>query len=159
MTAEETSSNAPEPAPEVARTTRQIICDVIQELHQQGQVITREVLRDLTGLRWTIIDDHVSRMINEDGTLRRVRAGVFLPVTPMPEPRAVSVTDLPDGTSIIEIGEMVARLYPMERRALANRLAGDAVQLSNIQVGHDYNVLLNEVIRDLRKLKRQSGEV
>jgi hypothetical protein len=67
------------------------------------------------------------------------------------------VTDLPDGTSIIEIGEIVARVYPIERRALANRLAGDAVQLSNIQAGHDYNVLLNEVVRDLRNLKRELG--
>lgn len=52
---------------------------------------------------------------------------------------------------------MVARVYPIERRALANRLAGDAVQLSNIQVGHDYNILLNEVVRDLRNLKRELG--
>lgn len=157
MTTEETSSTPPEPTPEETRTTRQIISDAIQELHQQGQVVTREVLRDLTGLRLTIIDDHVSRMINVEGTVRRVRAGVFLPVTLMPEPRAVSVTDLPDGTSIIEIGEIVARVYPIERRALANRLAGDAVQLSNIQAGHDYNVLLNEVVRDLRNLKRELG--
>lgn len=157
MTAEETSSTPSEPMPEAARTTRQIICDAIQGLHQQGQVITREVLRDLTGLRLTIIDDHISRMIDVEGTLRRVRAGVFLPVIAMPEPRAVSVTDLPDGTSVIEIGEVVAHVYPHERRALANRLAGDAVQLSNIQAGHDYNILLNEVVRDLRKLKREQG--
>lgn len=134
--------------------TRQRILDTIEELVQQNQVVTRETLMELTGLSYHVIDDHVSRMVSDDGTLRRVRAGVYVPCEPPPEPRAVSVTDLPDGTSIIEIGELVARVYPRERRALATRLAGDAMQLSNIQAGENVNMLLNEVMRDLKKIKR-----
>lgn len=158
MTAEVTSSTPPEPTPEETRTTRQIICDTIQELVQQNQVVTRETLMTLTGKSYHVIDDHISRMIHIEGKLRRVRAGVFVPQEPLPEPRAVSVTDLPDGTSIIEIGDLVLRLYPRERRSLATRLAGDAIQLSNIQAAENDNMLLNEVMRDLKKLKRDLGE-
>ncbi|BDE74084.1 DUF977 family protein [Delftia lacustris] len=157
MTAEVTSTTPPEPTPEETRTTRQIICDTIQELVQQNQVVTRETLMTLTGKAYHVIDDHISRMIHVEGTLRRVRAGVFVPQEPLPEPRAVSVTDLPDGTSIIEIGDLVLRLYPRERRSLATRLAGDAIQLSNIQAAENENMLVNEVIRDLKKLKRDLG--
>jgi len=39
--------------------TAQKIWDVLLELHSQEQVITRELLRDLTGLRLQIVDDHV----------------------------------------------------------------------------------------------------
>ena len=141
-------------ANEKKRTTRQIICDTMQELVQQNQVVTRETLMTLTGFSYAIIDDHVSRMIHVEGTLRRVRAGVYVPCEPLPEPRAVSVTDLPDGTSIIEIGDLVLRLYPRERRSLATRLAGDAIQLSNIQIGHDVNFLVSTMWEELKKLRR-----
>lgn len=140
--------------PQDNRTSGQIIRDTIQDLHQQGQVATRELLCDLTGLKMTIVDDHVSRMI-ENGELRRLRAGVFAPIAPMPEPRAVSVTDIPDGTSLIEIGDMVMHLWPRERRDLARRLVGDAVQYSNIQSGVEAGTLATELAAELLATKRE----
>lgn len=136
------------------KTTGQIIWDTIEGLHQQGQVATRELLVDLTGYKMTIIDDHVSRMI-ENGRLRRLRAGVFAPVAAMPEPRPVSVTDLADGTSIIEIGDTVLHLWPRERRSLASRLVGDAVQYSNIQAGVESGTLATELAAELLATKRE----
>ena len=136
------------------KNTGQIILDTIEGLHQQGQVATRELLVDLTGYKMTIIDDHVSRMI-ENGRLRRLRAGVFSPVAAMPEPRPVSVTDLADGTSIIEIGDVVLHLWPRERRSLASRLVGDAVQYSNIQAGVEAGTLATELSVELLAIKRE----
>ncbi|MDR0215925.1 MAG: hypothetical protein LBJ15_18280 [Comamonas sp.] len=136
------------------RTSGQIIRDAIQDLHQQGQVATRELLCDLTGLKMTIVDDHISRMI-ENGELRRLRAGVFSPIAPMPEPRAVSMTRLADGTSLIEIGEIVAHLWPRERRELATLLVGDAVQYSNIQSGVEAGTLATELASELLATKRE----
>lgn len=76
--------------------TAQKIWDVLLELHSQEQVITRELLRDLTGLRPQIVDDHVGRMI-EKGLLRRLRAGVFALEPQYPAARPISVTVLADG--------------------------------------------------------------
>ena len=42
-----------------AKSTGQVIWDAILDLHNQEQVVTREVLADITGLRMTVIDDHV----------------------------------------------------------------------------------------------------
>lgn len=158
MTAATTPNPEPaDPVKEAVRTTRQVICDAIQDLVQQHQVVTRQTLCDVTGLKLTLIDDHVSRM-HDDGELRRLRPGVFAPIAPMPEPRAVSVTDHPDGTTLVEVGDFILRLWPHERRALGTRLAGDALQLSNMQAGHDVNFLVNEVWRELKKLKLDLGE-
>ena len=136
------------------KTTGQIIWDTIQDLHQQGQVATRELLVELTGYKMTIIDDHVSRMI-ENGRLRRLRAGVFAPVAAMPEPRPVSVTDLADGTVLMEIGDVVLHLWPREYRALAKRMVGDAVQYSNIQAGVEAGTLATDLAAELLAAKRE----
>ncbi|WP_353177602.1 hypothetical protein [Delftia acidovorans] len=137
--------------------TAQKIWDVLLELHSQEQVITRELLRDLTGLRLQIVDDHVGRMI-EKGQLRRLRAGVFALEPQYPAARPISVTVLADGCAKVEIGDLCLELWPKERRMLAGLLVGDAVQLSNIQTGHDVNFLVNSVWEELKKLKRDLGE-
>lgn len=136
------------------KTTGQIIWDTIQDLHQQGQVATRELLVELTGHKMTIVDDHVTRMI-ENGRLRRLRAGVYAPVEAMPEPRAISQTRMADGTSLIEIGDTVLRLWPRERRELATMLVGDAVQYSNIQAGVEAGTLATGLAADLLAAKTE----
>lgn len=136
------------------KTTGQIIWDTIQDLHQQGQVATRELLVELTGYKMTIIDDHVTRMI-ENGRLRRLRAGVYAPVEAMPEPRAISQTRMANGTSIIEIGDIVLHLWPRERSELATMLVGDAVRYSNIQAGIEAGTLATELAAELLATKRE----
>ncbi|XJC72765.1 hypothetical protein ACHFCA_17350 [Delftia tsuruhatensis] len=134
------------------KTNRVIVWDAIRELHQQGQVVTREALSGITGVKLINLDDHIKRFV-ESGNLRRIRPGVFIPVDDAPEPRAVTVTKLSDGRSIVEIGEHVVHLWPRERRDLATLLVGDAVQLSNIQTGNEVNFLVNTVWEELKLLK------
>ncbi len=139
------------------QTSAQIIWDAIQDLHQQDQVVTRDLLSGLTGLKMTIVDDHVGKMIN-NGQVRRLRPGVFAPVAVMPEPRPISMTMMPGGMSKMEVGDFCVDLWPTERRMLASMLVGDAVQYSNIQAGHDANFLVNTVWQELKKLRRELGE-
>ncbi|RYF55296.1 MAG: hypothetical protein EOO27_21460 [Comamonadaceae bacterium] len=141
-----------------SRTTAQIIWDTMQELQQQVQVITRQRLMELTGLKYTLIDDHVSRWI-EEGRLRRVLDGVYELPAPMPEPRAVSVTDLPDGMTVIELGDQELRLWPREARALGLRLAGNALQFSSLQQQHDVNALYAEATVRNRALADRVGDL
>ena len=65
------------------RTSRQIVLDAIHEFAGLDHAITRENLQATTGLTQHIIDDHVSRMVDEEGTLRRVRPGVYELSSPM----------------------------------------------------------------------------
>ncbi|UIS65462.1 hypothetical protein [Acidovorax phage AP1] len=136
------------------KTTGQIIWDTIQDLHQQGQVATRELLVELTGYKMTIIDDHVTRMI-ENGRLRRLRAGVYAPVAAMPEPRPVTLTELADGTSILEVGNVVLHLVPREMRVVGKLTYGAAMQYSNIQAGVEVGTLATELATELLATKRE----
>lgn len=134
----------------------QIIWGALVDLRAQGQIATRQVLADVTGLKLVTIDDHVKRLV-EDGQLRRPVAGVVEIVDRMPPPRAVSMTHQPDGPSKLEIGDICVDLWPQERRALANLLLGDAVQYSNIQTGQDINFLVRQVWGELTQLKKDLG--
>lgn len=142
--------------PSKIRTTGEIILDTIRDLHSQEQVITREVLRDTTGLKMSLIDDHIATMI-ADEKIRRVKAGVFVPVDTPPPARPISTTDMPDGMTILEIGDQVLHLTPREVRVLAARLGGQAAQFASIQTGHEVGVLVMEMQTKIRKLERDLG--
>lgn len=130
------------------------ILGVMRELYSLHQVVTRDALVTATGYKLQIIDDHLGTLV-EQGRASRVRAGVFVPVLDWGEPRAVSVTHLHGGLSKIEIGDEVLQLHPAERRMLASLLVGDAVQYSNMQAGHDANLLANELYTVVRMMRRK----
>ncbi|PIG09481.1 hypothetical protein [Comamonas sp. 26] len=134
--------------------TQDEILGAMQELYALHQVVTRDALATATGYKLHILDDHLGKLV-EQGRASRVRAGVYVPVIEWGEPRAVSVTHLHGGLSKIEIGDEVLQLHPAERRMLASLLVGDAVQYSNMQAGHDANLLANELYTALRMLRRQ----
>lgn len=115
------------------RTTAQEVLDWVIDLHQKEQIVTREVLMSAMGLKLSIIDEHLSNLVN-DGKLRRVRRGVFQPVQQMPPPRAMSKTLLPDGWVKLEIGEDVLMLTPRESRMFASMLQGEANLSSHIDL-------------------------
>lgn len=149
-------------APEEKRNTGQIIWGALVDLRAQGQIASRQVLADVTGFKLTTIDDHVNRWV-DDGKLRRPVPGVVEIIDQMPAPRPLSITDLPDGMTIVELGDHEMRMWPQERRALAKRLSGDMVQFSNIEYGRETSVALAEMLATVRKLERQNraleGEV
>ncbi|MDH1766523.1 hypothetical protein N5D37_12890 [Comamonas aquatica] len=137
------------------RTSRQIIWDAIQEMAAMGQAITRKTLQEVTGLTYHIVDDHVSRFVDEDGTLRRVVDGVFELVKGYDAPRPVSVTDLDDGQTIIEVGDQEMRLWPREVRKVAMRLAGEAQQLATMQLQHDVALATQGLQLEFRGVQRE----
>lgn len=137
------------------RTSRQIIWDAIQEMAALGHTITRKTLQEVTGLTYHIVDDHVSRFVDEDGTLRRVVDGVFELVKGYDAPRPVSITDLDDGQTIIEVGDQEIRLWPREVRKLAQRLAGDAQQLATMQLQHDVALATQGLQLEFRGVQRE----
>ena len=125
------------------KATGQIIWETILALRENGQAISRQRLMELTGLRYTLVDDHISRWI-EEGRMRRVVDGVYELTEPMPEPRPVSVTDLHDGMTLIEVGDQELRVWQPEARVIGLRLVGNAMQFAQLQTQHDMSALLVE---------------
>lgn len=138
-------------APGVA--TGQRIWQTIVDLHSADQAITREVLAEATGYKMTIIDDHVTRMV-ENGQLRRVRAGMFVPIPRYAPPRPVYGSMTTDGFFVLEVGDQKVVMQPREARQAGALMAGQFMQLTSIQANHDLNQLANELQEGLKQLKR-----
>jgi len=138
----------------IHRTTKQQILDAIQDLHGAEQLVTREALLEVTGLKLTIIDDRVATLVDEGAVIRKGR-GVFVPATQHPPARPISKTVMPDGMIKIEIGDMVLELTPKEDRALASLQAGTAVQFAAIETGQELSTLMAAMRTRMMKLEAQ----
>ncbi|MEG2469115.1 MAG: hypothetical protein RSB86_17215 [Comamonas sp.] len=137
------------------KSNRERVWTTIMELHSQGQIVTRQRVQELSKLSFHIVDGHITNLIERDGTLRRVMNGVFEPVAAFVETRAITVTDHPDGTTKLEIGDEVIQLTPNEVRMLAKRLQGDAQTASNLQMQQDIGYLSHEVQQQINKQNQE----
>lgn len=115
----------------IQRTTKQQLLDAVQDMHNAEQMVTREALREVTGLSLTIIDDRLGVLV-DDGLIIRKSRGVFVPAVLHPPARPISKTVMPDGLVKIEIGDEVLTLTPREDRTLAGVQAGAALQFLGI---------------------------
>lgn len=136
------------PPQPIRRGVGEQIFQTVQDLHNAGRVATRSVVKDMTGQSYSVVDDHVKRML-EDGRLRRVAPGVFEPVEEMPETRAVFVGRLSNGMWKLEIGDLCVDLNPSEARTLASMLVGTANEMSSLQNARDLADGLADVRRTL----------
>ena len=138
------------------RTNTQIILDAIKDLHCAEQVVTRETLVALTGLKLSIVDDRTGVLIN-DGRVLRVRRGVFIPAQNFAPSRAISTTYLPDGLVKLEVGDDCLDLTPREARMLGRALSGHAMEFASIQAGHE--AVAARAARTVEeRLKHQEGK-
>lgn len=136
-------------------SSTEIIFEAIEDLHNQEQIVTREVLAETTGLKMSIVDDRLSHLVNL-GHIIRVQRGIFVPAPKHRPARLISKTILPDGTVKVDIGDdEVLTLTPREARALGNLMVAEAMQYSNIEMGHHMAILQSEVSGQVRKLTRQ----
>ncbi len=104
-----------------------LIYQTILDLTHRNRVVSRQVIRSITGFELTIIDDHIKSLVDK-GKLRKVVNGVVEPVLEAPEDRAISGTWLPDGTFKLEVGDMCLDLTPREARAVGAITAGIGMQ-------------------------------
>ncbi|MCM1958021.1 hypothetical protein NCZ17_01365 [Acinetobacter modestus] len=135
------------------------ILEAIEDLHNQEQIVTRETLSQLTGLKLSIVDDRLSFLV-DSGQIIRVQRGVFIPAPKHRPSRIMSKMVLPDGTVKIEIGDdQILTLTPREARNLGNLMVAEAMQYANIEMGHHMAILQSEVSGQVRKLSKQVGDL
>lgn len=143
------------------RNSRQIVLDAIQELVGMDQFITRENLQATTGLTQHIIDDHVTRMIDDEGTLRRVRPGVYELVKSVGKMPDVHFSDLgEDGTLVIEVedcGKLVIN-DPRVARKIAERLSGNYAQIAMLEMKYQFGLVSQDMMLELKAAKREMSQ-
>lgn len=143
------------------RNSRQIVLDAIQELVSLGHMITRENLQASTSLTPHIIDDHVSRMVDEEGTLRRVRPGVFELVKGIGKMPNVYFTDIGDDNSLIievdDCGKLVINDARVARK-IAERLSGNYAQNLMLEMKYQFGMVSQDLMLELKTAKRELGQ-
>lgn len=109
--------------------TSQVIYDTVVDLTNTSRRAHRETIAEVSGLKLAIVDDNLKRL-KADGRVKLIERGVYLPVPPAREDRAVSNTILPDGTCKLEVGDDVMSLTMREARALVGVLGGITLQFA-----------------------------
>ena len=142
------------------RSNAEIVLGAIEDLHAREQIVTREILAELTGLKLTTIDDRLAHLV-DNGRIRRVQRGVFVPMEQHKPARPISRTLCPDGTTVLEVGDTVMILSPRESRMLGEVMAGSSHQYAAIEIGHEsarLNAVLSAQVSDVRRELRQFQE-
>lgn len=137
----------------VTGQSRAKVLEAIATLHETEQAITRQRIHIITGLSLYICDDHLDRFVQE-GKLTRVVPGVYEVVKTYPETPPMSHTVLPDGTSKLEIDDVVLTLTPKMRRTLGKFFFADATEHNMLQANTDHNVLVSEMVTSMLLLRR-----
>ncbi len=139
-------------------TSSQVVLEAVEDIARDAGFANRNEIVALTGLDKGVVDDRLKALIQR-GLIQRIRPGAFtLASYEEREPRAISLTHLPDGTSKLEFGDVCETLSANERRRLAQLLVGDAMQLSNLQAGRDANLLAQELFLVTNMLRTADSE-
>lgn len=140
-------------------TNKETILDSIIDLHNSEQVVTRELLFEVLDLKKNIIDDNITSLINE-GSVLRVRRGVYAPVSTHPPARLIWKVTLPCGLVKVEIGEdIVMLLTPKEARTLGKDLMGEGMQYANIELGQHIAQMNARNEAQIRELLRENKQL
>lgn len=135
------------------RNSTDVIFDAVVDLHNNEQIVTRTTLAAILDVKIGIIDDRLSYLVDTD-RIMRVERGVYVPVIQHPVSRIMSKMVLPDGTIKIEIGDDVLTLTPKEARTLGNLVVAEAMQYSNIELGHNMAMIQSSLTGQVRSLAR-----
>lgn len=148
-----------DPTTKQRKSTAEIVLEAIQDLYAREQIVTRETLAEITGLKLTTIDDRLSHLV-DNGAIRRVQRGVFVPMAQHKPARPISRTLCPDGTTVLEVGDTVMILTPRESRMIGELMAGSAQQYAAIEIGHEaerLNSLLSAQVCEVRREVARMG--
>lgn len=116
-------------------SNKDMIYDAIVAMRDNQQHATRESLLSVLNLKRSVIDDNINTLIRE-GKIYTVIRGVYAPLFEHPPTRVISKTPLICGMVVVDIGNDVWTLTPQEARMLGQCFMAEAMQYSNIELGH-----------------------
>mgnify|MGYP001370566907 FL=1 len=140
------------------KSNAEIVLSAVQDLFDREQIVTRETLAELTGLKLTTIDDRLGYLV-DNGKIRRVQRGVFVPLEQHRPARPISRTLCPDGTTVLEVGDTVMILSPRESRMIGELMAGSSQQYAAIEIGHEAARLNSALAAQIGEVRREVAAV
>lgn len=139
-------------------TNKQMVLDAVIDLSNQEQSVTRETLSDVIDLPLAVIDENLTSLVN-DGSIHRIQRGIYMPTIKHNQARIISKIVLPCGTVKIDIGDdIVLTLTPKEARVLGSLMMGDAMQYSNIEIGHHAALTTAKMDLEMKEMRRKIKE-
>lgn len=105
-----------------------LIYQCIVDLCATNRIASRQIISNMTGLKMTIVDDHIKTMI-ADHRLRRVVNGIVEPMEDAALDRSISVTYLASGGIKFEIGDECLYLTFREAVNVEAALAGAKIRM------------------------------
>lgn len=134
-------------------TNKQMVLDAVVDLNNQEQSVTRETLSVVIDLSLAIIDEKLTSLVN-DGLIHRIQRGVYVPTVKHNQARIISKIVLPCGTVKVDIDDDVWTLTPKEARILGSLMAADAMQYSNIEIGHHAALTTAKMDLEMKEMRK-----
>lgn len=104
-----------------------VVYQAVRDLSTESSIARRDALKRRTGLPYSIIDEAIKRLREDEGNIYRLKSGAFVPVERYQE-EAISATILVDGVVKIESGDQLMTLSPRGCAKLMGLLVGVALQ-------------------------------
>ena len=104
-----------------------VVYQAVRDLSTESSIARRDALKRRTGLPYSIIDEAIKRLREDEGNVYRLKSGAFVPVERYQE-EAISATILVDGVVKIESGDQLMTLSPRACAKLMGLLVGAALQ-------------------------------
>jgi hypothetical protein len=143
----------------MTKTIRESVLDEITRLFEdRGKVpVCRQDVVQATGIRAEALREHIDALL-DDGLLYRVDRGLYAPVDHRPT-RPISITDLPDGSVKIEVGDEMICLSANEHKIVAARMGAKPVsELVNPGMATALSLSIEQHVRSLARAAQQMRE-
>ena len=141
-------------ATELKRPVGEIIWETVVGLANDERSISRRVLRDVTGLSYELIDDHIKRL-ETAGKVIKAGKGLIEVVPIYPPERPQSFTAMPSGIVKWEIGDICVELTPPEMRRHAMMAMGFARQFEDIEDSNRALIRSGELTEQIVDIRRE----
>jgi len=103
-----------------------IVYRAVRDLSDEESIARRESLKKRTGLPFSIIDEAIKRLREDEGSVYRLKSGAFVPIEKYEE-EAISATVMIDGHVKIEVGDQLMTLTPRGCAKMMGLLVGAAM--------------------------------
>lgn len=142
-------------APQPKRPIGPIVWETILQMENDGRLISRRNLRDVTGLSYEQIDECIKRL-ETSGKVIKAGGGLIEVVPLYPPERVQSLIPLPDGRVKWEIADGAEEVFtPSEVRRHAMLFAGFARQFEDLEMSNKALIRTAELALEVRQLRRE----
>lgn len=141
-------------APSPKRPIGPIVWETILQMENDGRLISRRNLREVTGLSYEQIDECIKRL-ETSGKVIKAGGGLIEVVPLYPPQRPQSLTTLPDGLVKWEMGDVLVEFSPTEARDHSILFAGFARQFEELERSNKALMRTAELALAVRQLQRE----